>query len=581
MEKEKDIVDNIIEQEAEKLEVEEDVNFVIKDEINNTETSYTVGNNNTSTEKSNKKKNNNGLIILLLIVIIGLVGYIAWDKTVNKEEKETYNEKTKDETKKNDVEKKKVSQEYKIEGNGLNNFDLAFLKLENNDSKNKIYSPLSIKYALEMLSEGASGETKEQLDNVIGTYQARNYKNSSNRSFANALFVRDSFNIEDGYKSKLKNKYNAEVVYDSFSNANRVNDWVKDKTLNLIDKLYSDEDIKKLDFALINALAIDMEWTNLIQAASNSGNGISKGLYSVSYEHEEYNAFIAPIENETYRTTKFNNSIDAKSVEIGATVNKYDIVNDLGKENIKNTIKEEYTEWLKTDPGCVGETDPDKYADSFIEQLNSNYKKFESSTDFYFHDDENVKVFAKDLKEYDGSTLEYVGIMPKKTSLSDYIKDMDAQKINNIINSLKYVDDISNYEEGVVTKITGFIPLFKYDYKLDLMKDLKSLGIVNVFDKENANLDVMTKNKNTYISSASHKANIEFSNEGIKAAAVTDIGGLGDASCGFEHKYKVPVKEIDLTFNNPYLYLIRDKNTGEIWFVGTVYEPIKNETKEN
>ena len=97
-----------------------------------------------------------------------------------------------------------------------------------------------------------------------------------------------------------------------------------------------------------------------------------------------------------------------------------------------------------------------------------------------------------------------------------------------------------------------------------------------LFDKEKADLSNMTKEKNTYIGTASHSATIEFSNEGIKAAAVTQIGGLGDAVCGFEHKYKVPVKEINLTFNKPYLYLIRDKSTGEVWFVGTVYEPIEN-----
>ena len=31
-----------------------------------------------------------------------------------------------------------------------------------------------------------------------------------------------------------------------------------------------------------------------------------------------------------------------------------------------------------------------------------------------------------------------------------------------------------------------------------------------------------------------------------------------------------------MTFNNPYLYLIRDKNSGEVWFVGTVYQPTEN-----
>ena len=58
---------------------------------------------------------------------------------------------------------------------------------------NKLYSPLSIKYALEMLAEGANGESKEQISNIIGTYNAKKYTNSSNMSFANALFIKNSF----------------------------------------------------------------------------------------------------------------------------------------------------------------------------------------------------------------------------------------------------------------------------------------------------------------------------------------------------------------------------------------------------
>jgi serine protease inhibitor len=79
-----------------------------------------------------------------------------------------------------------------------------------------------------------------------------------------------------------------------------------------------------------------------------------------------------------------------------------------------------------------------------------------------------------------------------------------------------------------------------------------------------------------YINEAIHKAEIDFSNEGIKAAAVTAFAGMNSMSAlpsVFQYNFDVPVVEIDLTFNKPYLYLIRDKSTGELWFVGTVYQP--------
>ena len=51
------------------------------------------------------------------------------------------------------------------------------------------------------------------------------------------------------------------------------------------------------------------------------------------------------------------------------------------------------------------------------------------------------------------------------------------------------------------------------------------------------------------------------------------FGGAGGGD-PFDYLYQVPVEEIDLTFDKPYMFLIRDKENGEVWFVGTVYEPL-------
>ena len=53
------------------------------------------------------------------------------------------------------------------------------------------------------------------------------------------------------------------------------------------------------------------------------------------------------------------------------------------------------------------------------------------------------------------------------------------------------------------------------------------------------------------------------------------MGGMGAADGGFKYYFEAPVKRINLTFDNPYMYLVRDKDTGEIWFAGTVYEPVE------
>ncbi len=84
---------------------------------------------------------------------------------------------------------------------------------------------------------------------------------------------------------------------------------------------------------------------------------------------------------------------------------------------------------------------------------------------------------------------------------------------------------------------------------------------------------MMKNSSGEFISKAIHKANIDFSNDGIKASAITAYGGLGDAWDCFDYLYDVPVNEIDLTFDKPYIFIIRNKNSGEVWFVGSVYEP--------
>ena len=146
-----------------------------------------------------------------------------------------------------------------IEGD-TSNFDIKFLKMENQKA-NKIYSPLSIKYALKMLEEGTEGESKLQISNVLGNETLKKYNSNSNMAFANALFAKDSYEnkIKNSYISTLKTKYNAEVKVDSFSSPENLNSWVSNKTLNLIKDLFEEVD-KNTVFMLINALAIDMDW---------------------------------------------------------------------------------------------------------------------------------------------------------------------------------------------------------------------------------------------------------------------------------------------------------------------------------
>lgn len=504
-------------------------------------------------------------IIIAIVCILCIISGVLISKFYESPKKEETTTSTKN-----------LYEYYEIKGTGLEPFDLYFLQLEN-ERENKVYSPLSIKYALAMLKEGANGETKTEITNIIGSYEPKKYINSANMSFANALFIKDSYQnkIKNSYQNTLRNKYNADILYDSFRTPDILNKWVSEKTFNLINDL--DNDISDKDFILVNALAIDMEWKKKIRSENE--------LFDVYYDHQNYNYYIMPLDLEPYTSLDFSGSSKkAKAAEIGAVINKYDIVNTLGENNIRATVGKEYQKWLDSG-GNLGncgwdeeDLDIDTYLDNYISEISKGYNDIKISSDFEFYDDEEVKAFAKDLKTYNNTTLQYIGIMPKNISLDNYIKDINVDNINNIINNLKDLK-LENFKEGVITEISGYIPMFKFDYEIDLIKDLSKLGITNIFNATKSDLSNLTSEK-SYINDAKHKANIEFSNDGIKASAVVEIGGAGADSCGFDYIYDVPVEKIDLTFDKPYLFLIRDKDTKEVWFTGTVYEPLENNEEE-
>ena len=186
-----------------------------------------------------------------------------------------------------------------------------------------------------MLAEGTDGNTKEQLDAIIGDYKAKKYNNNEHMSFANAMFIRNSFKdaVLPDYITNLQNKYNAEVRIEQFNSTAPMNNWVKEKTFNLIDSMVDEDTLKEEQFILVNALAIDMYWKNQIHCAS----GIDKnkvpcyngGVYHVTYRHEklkgeerEYSATSYPYTSEgAYPSLTFNGTENIKSASVIASIN--------------------------------------------------------------------------------------------------------------------------------------------------------------------------------------------------------------------------------------------------------------------
>lgn len=453
-----------------------------------------------------------------------------------------------------------------VVNNKVKDFDLAFLKLENKET-NFIYSPLSIKYCLAILSEGANGDTKTQIDNVLDGYVPKTYTNSKHLSLANLVAIKDDIEVNPEFEEVLGDKYRIGVTKESFSDPTNINNWIDKKTFGMIDN-YIDSFDSNLKFLILNALAIDMDWINKIQ-----------NHFYYYGDHIFYGKHINQYAEGIYTPMAFNGKI-VKGTEFTTVCNRYDIINSLGEENIRKTVGSDLRQHLEANSNLLESMEYDyrangtdevisNYLEAYMKSISKNYQFFDSSTDYYYYVDDSVKVFAKDLKEYDGTQFQFVSILPKNESLNKYISKVSLSDIETLINKVKTVN-YDDFEEGYITEIQGFFPTFKFDCDLDLNEDLEKLGVTDIFDPDKADFSKMIGDEKIAVDTK-HKSTIELSNDGIKAAAITELGGLGAAG-SYDYLFEVPVKIIDLRFDEPFLFLIRNKDTNEIWFIGTLYE---------
>jgi len=109
------------------------------------------------------------------------------------------------------------------------------------------------------------------------------------------------------------------------------------------------------------------------------------------------------------------------------------------------------------------------------------------------------------------------------------------------------------------------LPKFTYESAFRLNETLKTLGMTDAFDPDRADFSGMDGNRDLFIGSVLHKAFVAVDEDGTEAAAATAvIMKLTSAPLG---------EPFTFTVDRPFIYLIRDGQTGSILFVGRVVEP--------
>ncbi len=110
------------------------------------------------------------------------------------------------------------------------------------------------------------------------------------------------------------------------------------------------------------------------------------------------------------------------------------------------------------------------------------------------------------------------------------------------------------------------LPRFKMDSFVNVLEPLKALSVSAVFDASGHPFEGMS-DAPLYVSRIIHKAVIECNEEGTRAAAATGIGGA------FGGMSPVPPPSVDFRADHPFVFLIRDRETGAILFLGQVIDP--------
>lgn len=156
---------------------------------------------------------------------------------------------------------------------------------------------------------------------------------------------------------------------------------------------------------------------------------------------------------------------------------------------------------------------------------------------------------------YGDSLYKMTILMPGdlETSVDKFVQEsLTASNLSNWTNQLKTTNDLRLR-----------LPKFESSYEKKLNEILKDMGMEEAFDDKKADFSKINPDIQLVISEVKHKANITVNEEGSEASAATSVSaGPTSAPPSF-------------IVNRPFVYLIRERISGTVLFVGMMKNPSK------
>jgi len=152
---------------------------------------------------------------------------------------------------------------------------------------------------------------------------------------------------------------------------------------------------------------------------------------------------------------------------------------------------------------------------------------------------------------YDGDELSMVILLPAPGNFAAFEETVNAQQVGDIISGLQ------------PTQVALTMPQFEFDSEFSLKDTLADMGMPIALSGA-ADFSGMTGSRELFISDVVHKAFVAVDEAGTEAAAATAVIMKLSA---------VPEPPVEVTIDRPFIFLIRDIETGAILFIGRVLNP--------
>ena len=144
-------------------------------------------------------------------------------------------------------------------------------------------------------------------------------------------------------------------------------------------------------------------------------------------------------------------------------------------------------------------------------------------------------------------------ILPEREAFQQFEAGLNQETLMTILDSLQPTD------------VQLSFPKYNFESQFDLVAALKRLGLSVPFDPHVADFSGMDGARDLYISNILHKAFIDVDENGTEAAAATAVV--------MKLTSAMPTEPVEVTVDHPFIFLIRDNESGSVLFMGHVLDP--------